>query len=128
NLALGSDLADQLLTAVGARLEQNAPPGALVARLRSDEFAILLPGMTIEAAEASAENLMQQFRQPFRTGPRDVVLPISIGVAALVSGQETASELLRNADLALQAAKAGGKAKYQRFEPAMRQTRRADAA
>ena len=128
NLALGSELGDQLLTAVGARLEQNSPPGALVARLRSDEFAILLPGMNIGEAETAAESLLKQFRAPFRTPERDVVLPITIGVSALTSGQETASELLRNADLALQAAKVSGKSKYQRFEPSMRLPSKTEAA
>lgn len=128
NLALGSDLGDQLLAAVAARLEQNAPPGALAARLRSDEFAILLPGTNITEAEALAERILEQFRAPFPTPERNVILPVSIGVAAVTSGQETASELLRNADLALQAAKGKGKAKYQRFDPAMRQTGRAEAA
>ena len=128
NLALGSELGDQLLAAVGARLEQNSPPGSLVARLRSDEFAILLPGMNMGEAETVAKSLLEQFRGPFRTPQRDVVLPVTIGVAALVSGHETASELLRNADLALQAAKSSGKARYQRFEPGMRLPGKAEAA
>ena len=45
---------------------------------------------------------------------------VSVGGAELVDGEETASDLLRNADLALRRAKAKGRARYQPYDPGMR--------
>jgi len=120
NETFGSELGDQLLGAVGARLEQIIPADAIAARLRSDEFAILLPNTTIGQASILAESIMHRFTAPFRAGETDVVMHVSVGGAALVGGQETGSDLLRNADLALRTAKAKGRARYQRYEPGMR--------
>jgi len=120
NETLGSELGDQLLAAVGARLEQIIPAGALAARLRSDEFAILLPNMAIGQAGILAQSIMHRFTAPFRAGETDVVMHVSVGGAGLAAGQETGSDLLRNADLALRMAKAKGRARYQRYEPDMR--------
>lgn len=128
NTELGSEVGDQLLVAVGARLEQNTPPGALLARLRSDEFAILLPATPIEDAAPIADSILQQFRAPFLAVEREVSLPVTIGGAGVMSGHESATELLRNADVALEAAKASGKARYQRYAPKARETGRAEAA
>ena len=120
NEAFGSEIGDQLLAAVGARLEQTVPTDAFLARLRSDEFAILLPNTPIGEVGTLAESIVDQFRPSFRAGKRDVSLPVSVGGAGLVSGRETGSDLLRNADLALRVAKEKGRARYQRFEPVMR--------
>jgi diguanylate cyclase (GGDEF)-like protein/PAS domain S-box-containing protein len=120
NERLGSELGDQLLTAVGGRLEQMVPAEALAARLRSDEFAILLPNTTLSQAGVLAASIMDRFTAPFRAGETEVVMRVSVGGAGLIAGQETGSDLLRNADLALRVAKAKGRARYQRYEPGMR--------
>jgi diguanylate cyclase (GGDEF)-like protein/PAS domain S-box-containing protein len=120
NEAFGSEIGDQLLASVGARLEQIVPTDAVLARLRSDEFAILLPHTPIGEAGSLAESIVDQFGASFRAGQTEVSLPLSIGGAGLVSGQETGSDLLRNADLALRVAKEKGRARYQRYEPGMR--------
>ena len=120
NVALGSEVGDQLLAAVGARLEQLVSPDAVLARLRSDEFAILLPNADFADADDLAERVVVHFAAPFRDGQTEVALPVSVGGARLLSGEGTASDLMRNADLALHVAKARGKARYQRYEPAMR--------
>jgi diguanylate cyclase (GGDEF)-like protein/PAS domain S-box-containing protein len=123
NSALGSEVGDQLLAAVGGRLEQLVPPDAVLARLRSDEFAILLLDSAFGAADDLAEGIVAQFAAPFRAGPMDVSLRVSVGGAGLVSGEGTATDLMRNSDLALRAAKEKGKARYQRYEPGMRTQR-----
>jgi diguanylate cyclase (GGDEF)-like protein/PAS domain S-box-containing protein len=123
NAALGSEVGDQLLAAVGARLEQLVSPDAVLARLRSDEFAILLPGSAFGEVDDLAERIVDQFAAPFRAGQTDVSLPVSVGGAGLVYGEGTGSDLMRNADLALHAAKEKGQARYQRYEPGMRTER-----
>jgi diguanylate cyclase (GGDEF)-like protein/PAS domain S-box-containing protein len=120
NAALGSEVGDQLLAAVGGRLEQLVSPDAVLARLRSDEFAILLPDSAFGEADDLAERIVVQFAAPFRAGQTEVSLPVSVGGAGLVSGEGAGSDLMRNADLALRVAKGKGKARYQRYEPSMR--------
>jgi diguanylate cyclase (GGDEF)-like protein/PAS domain S-box-containing protein len=116
NETLGSELGDQLLAAVGARLEQVVPADALAARLRSDEFAILLRTTAPGDARHLAETIIDRFTAAFHAGEAEVVMDVSVGGAELLDGEETASDLLRNADLALRAAKASGRARYQRFD------------
>ena len=129
NVALGSEVGDHLLAAVGARLEQLVSPDMVLARLRSDEFAILLPSSAFGEADDLAERIVVQFAAPFRAGQTEVSLPVSIGGAGFVSGEGAGTDLMRNADLALRAAKGKGRARYQRYEPSMRsQPIRADAA
>jgi diguanylate cyclase (GGDEF)-like protein/PAS domain S-box-containing protein len=129
NAALGSEVGDQLLAAVGARLEQLVSPDAVLARLRSDEFAILLPDSAFGEADDLAGRIVVQFAAPFRADQTEVSLPVSVGGAGFVSGEGAGTDLMRNADLALRAAKGKGKARYQRYEPGMRSQRIvADAA
>lgn len=120
NATFGSEVGDQLLAAVGGRLEQIVSPNAVLARLRSDEFAILLPNTPLGEPDDLAESIVDQFAAPFRADQTDVSLTVSVGGAWLVSGQGTGSDLMRNADLALRVAKKKGKARYQRYEPGMR--------
>ena len=120
NETLGSEVGDQLLTAVADRLEQIIPADALAARLRSDEFAVLLLNTTILDATPLAQSIIERFAGPFRAGETEIVMRVSVGGAELVDGEETAGDLLRNADLALRTAKAKGRARYQRYWPVMR--------
>jgi diguanylate cyclase (GGDEF)-like protein len=121
NETFGHKVGDQILTGVGARLEQIVRPGDVVARLRSDEFAILLRNMPNAGVAASVgARILEQFQAPFRVDRQEISVGVSIGAAGLLSGAETADELLRNADLALQVAKTAGKGRYQRYEPGMR--------
>jgi GGDEF domain-containing protein len=89
--------------------------------LRGDEFALLLRNLpTPELAASVGQRILQQFQVPFRVARKEVTVGISIGAAGIITGYETADELLRNAELALQVAKTAGKAHYQRYQPEMR--------
>lgn len=120
NESLGSEVGDQLLAAVGARLEQLIPTGTLVARLRSDEFAVLLLNTTLSAAGLLARTIIRRFDGPFHAGETEIVMHVSVGGAELVDAEETGTDLLRNVDLALRTAKARGRGRYQQYEPGMR--------
>ena len=120
NESLGSEVGDQLLAAVGARLEQVIPAGSLAARLRSDEFAVLLLNTTLSQASLLARTIIRRFDGSFHAGDTEVLMRVSVGGAELVDSEETGTDLLRNADLALRTAKAKGRARYQPYDPSMR--------
>lgn len=115
NDVAGHEAGDHLLCEVADVLRGGAREGDLVARLGGDEFALLVPGDTGEAtglAERLVALLDRAFRVPAPGGEGlGPVFPVSgsIGVARLHPGDE-ASAAVRQADLALRAAKAAGKA------------------
>jgi diguanylate cyclase (GGDEF)-like protein len=132
NDTLGPAAADQLLRQVAQRLQdsvgQRHPEnaGECVARLGGDEFAVLLPTDRPGVAEAAATRFQATVGKPVHAGEQQFLLHASVGIAVAESG-ETADEVLRNADIALYAAKESGKASWVRFEPRMRQDMTANA-
>jgi len=117
NDILGHDTGDKLLAAVGARIASTLRPGDTVARLGGDEFAVLLKNMEDEhIATRVAERITRQFIAPFGIGGKKITVHASIGIAGLVSGQEAAEELIRNADVAMYIAKTKGKARYIEYD------------
>ena len=91
-------------------------PGDTLARLGGDEFAILVEDLGPAEAVALAERLLLAGREQVRLGSRDVTCSLSIGIAA---GEVPAEQLLRDADLAMYAAKRAGRNAYAVFEPSM---------
>lgn len=117
NDTLGHTVGDQLLTAVAARIMSTVRPGDTVARLGGDEFAVLLKHVEDEQTAARvAERITRQLTSPFSIGGTEVMARASIGIAGVVTGQEEADELLRNADVAMYIAKARGKARFVEYD------------
>ena len=120
NDTLGHDVGDQLLVAVGARIASTLRPGDTVARLGGDEFAVLLKKMEDEQiAGRVAERITRQLVPPFAIDGKEISIRASIGIAGLVSGQEAADELIRNADVAMYIAKAKGKSRFVQYEASL---------
>ena len=118
NDALGQRAGDDLLGMTGGRLGKIVASGDVVARLGADEFAVLMKTVFNEDEPVRlAERIYEHFRAPFRVEEREVVLRLSIGIAAQVEMEDTAENLMRNADIALNAAKAGGKGRWERYQP-----------
>jgi PAS domain S-box-containing protein len=72
-----------------------------------------------EAAAAVAARVLDTLHQPFGLNGRTIPIKASLGVATGRPGADEADELLRNADVAMYAAKAGGKDRYELFRPDM---------
>ncbi|GAB2603093.1 hypothetical protein Aab01nite_84930 [Paractinoplanes abujensis] len=120
NDTMGPALGDQLLYQVAQRLRENGAAKELPARLGGDEFAVLLDVEEVTSAEEAATRILQALAEPFRVGEHQLLAHASLGVAIAGPG-DSADEVLRNADIAMYAAKEGGKAAWTRFEPRMRQ-------
>ncbi|MFZ5729004.1 MAG: EAL domain-containing protein, partial [Pseudomonadota bacterium] len=107
NEALGHERADLVLAALGSRLAAAFPPGVLLARVGEDEFGVLAPSGEVEAAEV----LRAALERPLRVAGFDIHPTLSIGAVKATGGSEApeAAELLRRAELAVEAAKNGGR-------------------
>lgn len=109
NDTLGHELGDLLLVSVAERLRAQMPPSAFVARFSSDEFVILLDGAGVEHAKAVAEALLQAMNASFDLGVDRLEIGASVGLVTFPTDGDSASELMRHADLALHRAKASGR-------------------
>ncbi|MFF5294158.1 putative bifunctional diguanylate cyclase/phosphodiesterase [Paractinoplanes globisporus] len=122
---LGHSAGDELLTTIAERLRAQVRPGDVLARLGGDEFAILMRDLDPADASGLAERLLTTAREPVRLGSRDVTCSLSIGIATstgcepAAAGLVCADQLLGNADLAMYAAKRGGRNAYAIFDPTM---------
>src|ERR1700704_6505601 len=72
-----------------------------------------------QIATRVAERITRHFIAPFGIGGKKITIHASIGIAGLVSGQEEAEELIRNADVAMYIAKSKGKASYVQYDAAL---------
>jgi c-di-GMP-specific phosphodiesterase len=107
NEALGHERADLVLSALGSRLAAAFPPGALLARVGEDEFAVLAP----DEIERPAEVMRQALEQPLRVAGFDIFPTLSMGAVPAEGGPDApeAAELLRRAELAVESAKTAGR-------------------
>jgi diguanylate cyclase (GGDEF)-like protein/PAS domain S-box-containing protein len=116
NDSLGHAMGDQLLVQAAERLRSCARTTDTVARLGGDEFAILVEALaTSDACEIVLERLSTAMARPFTLGDNELVMRASIGIAAS-GGEEGADDLLRNADMAMYAAKRRGKGRQERYD------------
>jgi EAL domain-containing protein (putative c-di-GMP-specific phosphodiesterase class I) len=91
-----------------------------VARLGGDEFTILLTEVnTVAEAEQVAEKIQQSLELPFYVNESQLFVSASIGIAMGSTKYRTPEEILRDADISMYEAKAGGRNRYELFNPAM---------
>ncbi|MDX6748699.1 EAL domain-containing protein [Geminicoccaceae bacterium 1502E] len=116
NEAFDEAFGDGILRAVGDRLAERVRETDMLARLGSDEFAVLQTGLRRpdEAAELS-RRMGEAFAEPFMVGGQEVHLSASIGITIFPGDGRTVDTLLRNADLAMYRAKASGRDTYRFF-------------
>ena len=120
NDALGHRVGDALLHEVAARLIDTVRTSDLVARVGSDEFAVVLGRLRhTDDAERVATKLGELLAEPYEVDAEQVTATVSIGVACFPADGAGPEMLLRNADAALSYAKSRGRAHVQLFEPRM---------
>jgi diguanylate cyclase (GGDEF)-like protein/PAS domain S-box-containing protein len=120
NDTLGHDAGDVLLSEIAAKLKGCIRPGDIVARLGGDEFAIILPNCGAEQANAVGEKIIGCLRTPFTYDGRVLDCRASIGSAVFPTHGGDTQELLKNADMALYAAKGAGRGVARMFDPSIR--------
>ena len=119
NDTMGHSVGDELLVAAGSRLSALVRESDTAARLRGDEFAVLVCNAEDTAAvEAAADRIVDAFREPFKLGAGLITTTVTVGVATTEDSADV-DELLRHADLALYAAKAAGKRQWRRYQPVL---------
>jgi len=119
NDSLGHGEGDRLLVAVAERLRSGGRVGDTIARLGGDEFAILIEDAAgSEELVGAVERFQSALNLPFMLSGNEVSMSMSIGVASAMP-DETADELLRNADMAMYSAKRRGKGRAETFQAHM---------
>lgn len=125
NDALGHTKGDELLIAVSKRLNGLLQPKDTLARFGGDEFVLLLiqEDSDLKAAEQKLEERLETFQNsltsPIRLGESEYLLGCSLGAAFNSDFNRTFADLLKEADIALYAAKEAGRGTWRRFKPSM---------
>ena len=121
NDTLGHDAGDAVLCEIGRRLVQRLRPTDIVARLGGDEFAIILSGLrTANDARVVGEEVLQAVAEPIHYAGHELHLRGSLGATLFPADGTDASQLLKNADIALYQAKGQGRGLLSFFDYSLR--------
>ena len=120
NDGIGHRAGDHVLMSAAQRLSATARADDTVARFGGDEFTILCENTGHADACALADRLIAAFATPFRYEEREIHLTVSIGIRVTDVPAITPDALIRDADIALYAAKEHGRNGYDLFDPAQR--------
>src|SRR5690606_26690542 len=113
NDTMGHPAGDALLKQVAQRLGRAVGQADQVGRLGGDEFQVILPGrMERKAIGHLASEIIHSLSQPYSIDGQRVIIGASIGIAISPDDGVSSEELIRNADLALYAAKDLGRGRY----------------
>ncbi|MDE2406089.1 MAG: EAL domain-containing protein [Sphingomonadales bacterium] len=121
NDTMGHPAGDELLRQVSRRIQQVTGQRNEVGRLGGDEFQVLLPDLDDRARLGElAGKIIQLVSQPYTIDGKRAVIGTSIGVAVAPYDGLTREDIIRNADLALYAAKNGGRGQFRFFSADLR--------
>jgi len=121
NDSLGHEYGDRLLQGVADRLQSILRPTDTVGRLGGDEFVILAEGGSVESGPAHlADRIREVLHAPFCIeGFETIPVTVNASIGMAVGDRPTASDLLRDADIALYRAKSLGRDQAVLFQPDM---------
>ena len=125
NDTLGHPAGDTLLRLVSLRLREVIGEAGQVGRLGGDEFEVVLPSISAkDDLAALAQGIIDSLSRPYTINGTAVSIGASIGIVTSDYDDRTSDDLMRDADLALYAAKAAGKGCYRFFAPEMHEAAR----
>lgn len=117
NDTLGHSYGDDVIKKAGAYILAEAGESAEVARIGGDEFIVLLTAETDREKIAHvADNMVRLLSRDYEIGESKIHMSASIGIARYPFDGATAEDILKNADLALYAAKGSGKNTWRFYE------------
>jgi diguanylate cyclase (GGDEF)-like protein/PAS domain S-box-containing protein len=129
NDSLGHLAGDELLVGIGRRIEACLRATDTVARyterhvvahLAGDQFTVLLENIKhVGNAIRIVDRIQNELSPPFSLNGQEIFVSASMGIAISATGYDKPEDIMRDADTALNRAKAQGKAGYQIFDPAM---------
>ncbi|MFF3854108.1 putative bifunctional diguanylate cyclase/phosphodiesterase [Micromonospora sp. NPDC002575] len=121
NDRFGHVTGDDLLNSIAARMKAAVADDGTVARLGGDEFAVLVDGDREVRPERLAERLLDALQPSPGEEEAGVHPSASIGIAEYGPQHASHTDLLRDADIAMYAAKAAGKSAYRTCTDALRE-------
>jgi diguanylate cyclase (GGDEF)-like protein/PAS domain S-box-containing protein len=125
NDTLGHPAGDTLLRLVSLRLREVVGKLGQVGRLGGDEFEVVLPGTSgKDELSKLAQGIIDSLSRPYNINGNAVSIGASVGIVTSDYDDRTSDDLMRDADLALYAAKAAGKGTFRFFAPQMHEAAR----
>lgn len=117
NDGLGHEVGDRVLRCLADRLTAVVDPGCTLARVGGDEFAILVdrPATDLKTLRL-AERLLEAVQEPFIVDDHNLRLSVSVGIAERTHVAATSTQLMADADTALDAAKRNGRNRMEVFD------------
>lgn len=119
NDTLGYAAGDELILQLSQRLLSVMPPQSFVARIGSDEFAVVLPQFSDGDVETLCGSILTVVAGPMVLNGSPVVVGVSMGVAIAAQSDRDHHELARKADIALNDAQASGRNQFKIFTESM---------
>ncbi|MDE2481467.1 MAG: GGDEF domain-containing protein [bacterium] len=120
NESMGHAAGDLVLTQIAAKLRASVDARDVVARLGSDEFAILVQSLgDILHVESVARRILNNLSKPITIGNRSAYLGASVGIAIGTATYERAEDVMRDAEIAMQHAKNSGGTRFALFDSTM---------
>jgi diguanylate cyclase (GGDEF)-like protein/PAS domain S-box-containing protein len=125
NDTLGHPAGDTLLRLVSLRLRDEVGKMGQVGRLGGDEFQVVLPSTSSkDDLSKLAQGIIESLSRPYTINGTAVSIGASVGIVTSDYDDRTSDDLMRDADLALYAAKAAGKGCFRFFAPEMHEAAR----
>jgi diguanylate cyclase (GGDEF)-like protein len=120
NKSFGLAVGDSMLLTLGRRLSRHLNPQDTLARLGSDQFAILMISDPTRARSPRSPSARRALRTPMKIGGKEIVLTASIGIVVDDGVQSAAQDFLREGEIAMLRAKRAGADRIEIFTAAMR--------
>jgi diguanylate cyclase (GGDEF)-like protein/PAS domain S-box-containing protein len=121
NDGLGISAGDTILLTIARRLHRLLKPKDSLSRFAGDQFALMLLSEQDPARIAGvADAIKQAIRAPINFAKREIVLTASIGLITWTNSQNTAEDMVKDAELAMHQAKRFGGDRIEPFRPAFR--------